>query len=71
MNEFELADWSARFETWFAEVDRIITARTGLGARDWPDQCYSDWFDEGQSAREAATEALECCGWYEDVGLVE
>jgi hypothetical protein len=61
-----LQDWEARFSPWFEKVDAIITATTGLGALDWTDQTYSEWFDDGMTPEEAAKEALENIGWIDE-----
>lgn len=66
MGEFNATEWEAGFNPWFAKVDKIITDTTGLTAHDWPDQCYSEWFDDGMSPEEAAREALDNIGWPEE-----
>lgn len=46
------------FKKWMQQVDRYIAWLVGLGADDLADQCWRDWYDDGASPREAATEAL-------------
>jgi hypothetical protein len=54
------AEWDqAAFDAWFKKVDRLMSARSGLGADDLPDQPYADWFEDGMSPQEAAQLALD------------
>lgn len=46
------------FEAWFAKVDALIAARSGMGADDLPDQPYYDWFESEWTPQMAAQETL-------------
>lgn len=48
-----------KFDIWLAEVDRIVSAKCGLGTADLADMNYRDSFDDGVSPRAMATEVFE------------
>jgi hypothetical protein len=53
------ADDESKFQSWYREVDRAISAMVGLGRDDLPDMPYRDWFDDGMSTGKAARRALD------------
>jgi hypothetical protein len=44
----------AAYEAWFRQADQAIQDKFGVSADDLPDQCWSDWFDDGVSPEQAA-----------------
>ena len=52
------------FQAWLDKVSNVIQRETGLGVFDLADQPYHDWYDDGYTPREAASEALENEGYY-------
>lgn len=46
------------FEAWFAAVEKAVQAKTGLSLQDLPDCCYRDWYEDGMSAKTAASKAV-------------
>lgn len=51
-----------KFKDWLHDVDRHVTAKTGLGRDDLPDCPYADWYEEGVSPKRAAARALKRAG---------
>jgi hypothetical protein len=49
---------SDSFDTFRANVDRLVSAIAGIGLDDLPDVPLMDWYDDGMSARAAATKAI-------------
>jgi hypothetical protein len=47
------------YDEWMAEVNRIVGEKVGLSTDDLPDCCYRDWYDNGVSARAAASRAIK------------
>jgi hypothetical protein len=47
------------FKVWLKAVDDIILTEVGVGLEDLPDKCTRDYFEEGWSPKEAATDFLE------------
>lgn len=45
------------FEQWLKEVDAALVAKCGLGYNDLPDCPYSDWYENGKTAKSAAAAA--------------
>ena len=43
---------------WMDKVNAVIVQRTGLGADDLDDFCYRDWYDNGETATNAARAAI-------------
>jgi len=56
----------ANFTSWMQEVDQIL-GQIGVDHRDLPDIAYTDLFEGGAEAREAAQEALEGAGAGDEV----
>ncbi len=50
------------FEAWMQQVDARIERKCGMSHDDLPDIAYRDLYDAGESAEEAATQALEEIG---------
>jgi hypothetical protein len=46
------------FESWMEEVDRVVETRVGLSVHDLEDVAFSDWFEDGVSAKSAASRAI-------------
>lgn len=46
------------FARWVSEVDQEVQRRIALRARDLPDAPLKEWYDEGLSSTEAASELL-------------
>ena len=46
------------FEEWIKEVDRELVRRCGLSHKDLPDCCYHDWYDDGATPSQAASDAI-------------
>lgn len=46
------------FEEWMAQVDALFTKRFGLGASDFADAPWRDFFDDELSPSEAFSVAL-------------
>jgi len=51
------------FERWMREVDREVRAISGVSVHDLADCPFRDWFEDGESAQDAAQMALENEGW--------
>lgn len=51
------------FEDWFARVNAICLSRTGLECDDFPDTCYWDMWDDGETPQEAFDRAMEDAGY--------
>ena len=51
------------FVRWMQKVNALVWARVGCSAHDLPDCSFRAWYDDGMSASEAATCALENAGW--------
>lgn len=47
------------FETWYAEVDAAIADAVGIGASDFADQPYFDWYEGGATPAAAARRAIK------------
>ena len=47
------------FKEWFAEVDREIAHRYGMGALDLADCPYQDWYEDGMTPKRAASKAIK------------
>lgn len=47
------------FAEWMREVDRAVSAKAGLSVYDLPDMCFSDWYADGFSPKQAATKAIK------------
>ncbi len=52
-----------RFAAWLNALDRLITDATGIGAYDWPDWCFADSFEQGDTPAEAFIVWCEDQGW--------
>jgi len=52
------------FEQWMDAVNRVLVRKCGLGVEDIPDFCYRDYYDDGVSAFETASEALDAARDY-------
>ena len=48
-----------KFKIWLAKVDRIVSAKCGIGVDDLPDMCYRDSFDDGVTPKEMAADVFE------------
>jgi hypothetical protein len=51
------------FAAWLNALDRLIIAETGIGAYDWPDWCFADSFEQGDTPEEAFAAWCEDQGW--------
>ena len=49
---------STPFDQWMAKVSRIMYRRCGMGPDDLPDWCYRASYDAGETANDAATQAI-------------
>lgn len=47
------------FDDWLAEVDRIVSAKCGVGIDDLADMCYRDAFEDDVSPRDMAADVFE------------
>ena len=47
------------FESWMKVVDAYISRACYFTSADLPDCCYSDWFEDGKSAKAAAAKAIK------------
>lgn len=47
------------FEVWLAKVDRIVSAKCGVGVDDLADMCYRDSFEDGVTPSEMAADVFE------------
>jgi hypothetical protein len=47
------------FDSWMAEVDRLVEAAIGLSTADLSDRAYRDYFDDGLSPREVYREIMD------------
>lgn len=47
------------FEQWMEAVDQHVLNTVGLGYQDLPDCPYRDWYDDGVSAKRAASRAIK------------
>lgn len=52
-----------RFAGWLNRLDDLITDATGIGAYDWPDWCFADSFEQGDTPEEAFVVWCEDQGW--------
>jgi|GEM_PF-3681628 len=50
-----------RFEAWLNELDEICLDELGKSFRDFPDQTYRKWFNEGYSTEDSFNELAENC----------
>lgn len=56
----KLAAWQTKFDAWMKKVDAAIADKCGgLDSRDLPDQPYAQWFDDGKTAKGAASKACK------------
>jgi hypothetical protein len=46
------------FSFYRREVSRLVEAKTGLSLDDLPDVAIRDWYDDGVSAKSAASRAI-------------
>jgi hypothetical protein len=46
------------YATWLSEVDQAVWRRVGLSVHDLSDVALRDWYDDGVSAKSAATRAI-------------
>ncbi len=46
------------YAIWFAAVDAIVQRMIGLSAADLPDAPYRDWYEDGETPRQAAKAAI-------------
>ena len=46
------------FSTYRSEVNRLVEAKCGLSLDDLPDVAIRDWYDDGVSAKSAASRAI-------------
>lgn len=54
------------FAQWIRKVDIAVSKRVGCSVYDLADCPFRDWFEDGMTPTEAATEALENEGLDED-----
>jgi hypothetical protein len=47
------------FDTWMKQVDRAVSAKTGVSVHDLPDCSFRDWYDQGVSASSAAARCVK------------
>jgi hypothetical protein len=47
------------FAEWMHEVDKAVSAKAGLSVYDLPDMCFSDWYADGATPKQAAGKALK------------
>lgn len=50
------------FEEWFGDVNAAVIRRIGLSVHDLPDCPFRDWFEDGFSAKSAASAAIREAG---------
>ncbi len=41
-----------KFETWFNTINNILYSECGLHIQDFPDQPYTDYYDDGLTCQE-------------------
>lgn len=47
------------FEQWMKEVDNAVKAKIGLSVHDLSDCPFRDWYDNGKTAKGAASRAIK------------
>ena len=47
------------FEQWLAKIDAILLSKIGLSYNDLPDCPYAQWYEDGVTAKGAASRAIK------------
>lgn len=47
------------FREWMKEVNSEVEKRVGLGVDDLPDCPFSQWYEDGKTAKAAAAKAIK------------
>lgn len=47
------------FEQWMSEVDQAVISKTGLSVHDLADCPFMDWWEDGKTAKGAASRAIK------------
>lgn len=51
------------YADWMKEVDAACYAKAGVSVHDLSDCAFADWYDDGVSAKSAASKALKANGF--------
>ena len=47
------------FEQWMLDVDQAVLSKAGVSVHDLPDCPFMDWYEDGKTAKGAASRAIK------------